>query len=155
MKTNIFYLVLILISNITFAQLTIEPSGKVFDSNNKKLTNSEIRTFLTADAASLELFDAAQSKSTFGGFLLGFGIGSLAGDLLGGLTTDKGFPTAFTYIGAACTVISIPVLCGRTKKRKAAIESYNSYINKNQTSFLIEKITLKANANGVGIALNF
>jgi hypothetical protein len=86
---------------------------------------------------------------------LGFGIGSITGDVIGGLTIDRIYPGAMTYLGLVATVVSIPVLIGRNKKTSNAIEGYNKTIIGKKTTFQIDKVSIITNGNGVGIALGF
>ena len=153
---NLFIIILLLVaqSNL-FGQQLILKSGNIYDENNKKLTNNQVRTALENNQDLLNSFNASKSKITIGGFLLGFGLGAMAGDLVGALTSDVQYPSAFTIVGAASTLISIPVLIGRNKKLKNAVDGYNESLNGKKTSFNIEKINIISNNNGVGMVIGF
>ena len=66
---------------------------------------------------------------------------------------------SFLSIGAAATVASIPVICVGHAKRKNVINSLNkdSYIanNNSETTQPSVNLSLQANQNGIGLALNF
>ena len=66
---------------------------------------------------------------------------------------------SFISIGAVATVASIPVICVGHAKRKNVINSLNkdSYIanNNSETTQPSVNLSLQANQNGIGLALNF
>ena len=66
---------------------------------------------------------------------------------------------SFLSIGAAAVVSSIPVICVGHAKRKKVINSLNkdSYIanNNSETTQPSVNLSLQANQNGIGLALNF
>lgn len=154
MKTKIALIVFLLISVCSFAQLNYK-NGSIFDSNNKKLSNTEVRKLLESNSELLTTYDKAKSKSTVGGLLLGFGLGLTAADLVTGLTKDIKYPTALTYVGLAATIISIPVLSGRSKKIEAAINGYNNSLKPKKIGFSIDKMNIITNSNGLGVQLSF
>lgn len=154
MKTKIALIVFLLISVCSFGQLNYK-NGNIFDSNNKKLSNTEVRKLLESNSELLATYDQAKSKSTTGGLLLGFGLGLTAADLVTGLTKDIKYPTALTYVGLAATIISIPVLSGRSKKIEAAISGYNNSLEPKKVGFSIDKMNIITNSNGLGVQLSF
>ena len=154
MKTKNFTIVFLLISICSFAQLNYK-NGNVLDSNNKKLSNAEVIKLLEPHTELLASYNQAKSKSTVGGLLLGFGLGLTAADLVTGLTKDIKYPTALTYVGLAATIISIPVLSGRSKKIQSAVDGYNNSLEPNKVGFSIDKINIITNQNGIGMQLSF
>ena len=66
---------------------------------------------------------------------------------------------SFLSIGAAAVVSSIPVICVGHAKRKNVINSLNkdTYIanNNSETTQPTVNLSLQANQNGIGLALNF
>ncbi|PWB25743.1 hypothetical protein [Flavobacterium sp. HTF] len=153
MKTKITIL-LLLISICSFSQHLSYKNGKVLDSDGQKISNAEVKKILSSQPELLAKYNTGKTKSTAGGLLLGFGLGLTAADLVGGLTQDVKYPTALTYVGLAATLISIPVLSGRTKKIESAIDGYNNSSPK-KVGFSIDKMNLITNKNGIGMQLSF
>jgi hypothetical protein len=154
MKTKILILLFLLISVCSFSQQLSYKKGKILDSNGQKLSNAEVKNLLSSQPELLASYNAGRTKSKAGGFLLGFGLGLTAADLVGGLTQDVKYPTALTYVGLAATLISIPVLSGRTKKIESAIDGYNNS-SAGKVGFSIDKMSLITNRNGIGMQLSF
>lgn len=154
MKTKITLILLLLISVCSFAQQLNYNNGKILDSNNQKISNAEIRKLLGSHPELLATYNQGKTKGTVGGLLLGFGLGLTAADLLTGLTADIKYPTAMTYIGLAATIISIPVLSGRSRKIESAIDGYNNSLDK-KVGFTIDKMNVITNQNGIGVQLSF
>jgi hypothetical protein len=156
MKSKILVLALLLIASVSFSQqLTLKSSGKIYNSNNEKLSNSAVRELLAAQPDLLKQYNQGRTKAGVGGFLLGFGIGLIAADLVTGITQDKTYPTATTYLGLASTIISIPVIIGHSKKIKKAIDGYNESLLSTKIGFNVEKITAITNQNGIGMRISF
>ena len=103
----------------------------------------------------LASYSSGQTKASVGGFLLGFGTGFVIVDLATGLSQDKVYPSALTFIGLTSAAISIPVIIGHTKKINKAIDGYNDAISPNKVGFQIEKINILSNKNGIGMQLSF
>lgn len=154
MKT-ITIVLLLLISVCSFSQQLHHKNGRILDSNNQKVSNNEVKKLLASHPELLASYNEGRTKSNVGGFLLGFGLGLTAGDLVGGLTQDVKYPTALTYVGLAATLISIPVLSGRTKKIDAAIDGYNNSLESKKVGFSIDKMNIITNRNGIGMQLSF
>lgn len=156
MKSKILFFAFLLFSAVSFSQqLTLKSGGKIYDSNNQKLSNAAVKELLASQPELLEQYKQGRTKASVGGFLLGFGIGLLGADLATGLTQDKTYPTASTYIGLASTLISIPVMIGHSKKIKKAIDGYNEALLINKTGFNFEKINVITNQNGIGMRISF
>jgi hypothetical protein len=156
MKSRFLLFAFLLFSTVTFSQqLTLKSGGRIYDSNNEKLSNSDVKDLLASQPELLEQYKQGRTKASVGGFLLGFGIGILGADLASGLTQDKTYPTTLTYIGLASTLISIPVMIGHSKKIKKAIDGYNESLLSNKTGFNFEKINVITNQNGIGMRISF
>ncbi|WP_310557330.1 hypothetical protein [Flavobacterium sp.] len=151
MKTFFLTIALFLVTTFSFSQQLTFKKGNVYNSEDKKLNTPEVRELLASNPEALEKFNAGISKGSVGGFLVGFGIGLTIGDLVGALFTTKEYPSALTYVGAASFVIGLPISIGTNKKIKSAIALYNE----KKTVFNIEKTTIIANQNGIGMRVNF
>jgi hypothetical protein len=154
MKSRILVFAFLLLSLGSFSQQLSLKSGNIYDSNNKKLSNNDVKQLLATHPQLLEAYNQGRTKASVGGFLLGFGIGFLGADLLTGATQDKVYPSAFTFVGIASTLISIPVIVGHSKKIKKAIDGYNESLQ-TKTSFNFDDTTIIANQNGVGMKITF
>lgn len=151
--TKTIAILALLISTSAFSQELSLKRSTIFK-DEKKLKNKEIRELLQSNTEALQLYQAARTKTTVGGLLLGFGIGLAAGDVLYGATADVKYPTPLTYVGLAATIISIPVLSGRSKKLKKSIERYNDSLKTVGSSDSYE-MRFTANSNGIGVKLSF
>lgn len=155
MKKFMLLLCVMFAVNLSAQQITME-KGKFYQ-NGKQISTYETKTLIASNYEASVLFKKAKSKEGLGGFLLGFGIGLTVGDVVVGLVSDSEYPSAMTYIGAASIVTSIPVLSGRTKKLKKAIEVYNNGLQpkvgyQNTNNF---NMNIIANANGYGLRITF
>jgi hypothetical protein len=135
--------------------LSLKSGGNIIDSNNQKLTPTEVRTLLNNTPELLNQYDAGRTKKTVGNILMGAGIGFIIGDLASGATQDITYPTAFTFIGMAALVIAIPIKIGYSKKIKSAVDGYNKKVAVKDSDFKIESSSVKANQNGIGILFTF
>ncbi|WP_300490547.1 hypothetical protein [Flavobacterium sp.] len=151
--TKTIAILALLISSIAFSQELSLKGSTVFQ-QEKKLKNKEVLELLQSNIRALEFYQEARTKTTVGGLLLGLGLGLAAGDVLYGATADVKYPTPLTYVGLAATIISIPVLCGRSKKLKKSIELYNKNLKTvgNNDSY---EMRFTANSNGIGFKLSF
>jgi hypothetical protein len=156
MKSKFLLFAFLLFATVSFSQqLTLKSGGRIYDSNNQKISNATVKDLLASQPELLEQYKQGRTKASVGGFLLGFGIGMLGADLASGLTQDKTYPTTLTYIGLASTLISIPVMIGNSKKIKKAIDGYNESLLSNKTGFNFEKINVITNQNGIGMRISF
>lgn len=146
---------ILITTTATFCQQLAYKKSCIFNSKNEKLATKEVRELLAPHPELLSEYNSGITKTNVGGFLLGFGLGAIVGDLLVGATQDIEYPTVFTYLGIASAVISIPVLSGRSKKIKSAIEGYNQSLQGKKSTFTIEKINILTNQNGIGLRASF
>ncbi len=142
------------LSETAFSQeITIEKNHFILD--GKQISPKEVKTLLASNAEALALFKSSRSKSSVGGFLLGFGGGLIIADLVTGATADIKYPTGATYLGLASLITSIPVLSGRTKKLNDALSLYNSGLKKSATNDSNFELNIIANQSGYGLQFQF
>jgi len=155
MNLKLTFALFFTIFTTSFAQQLNYQKGHIYNSENKKLTNSQVIELLNSQPELVAQFNAGRTKKTVGTILLAAGIGFIVGDLASGATQDITYPTAFTYVGIASIIISIPVKIGYTNKIKSAVEGYNKQVASEATNFKLESTRLYANQNGLGILLTF
>ena len=157
MKLKFILIVLLLVNtSLTYGQsLTLKSGGNIIDSNNQKLTPTEIRALLNNKPELLNEYNAGRTKKTVGNLLMGAGIGFIVGDLASGATQDITYPTAFTYIGMLALVVAIPVKIGYSNKIKTAVDGYNKQVAVQDSDFKIKSSSIFANQDGLGILFTF
>jgi hypothetical protein len=155
LKSILIIFFLLNISLVYSQTLTIKSGGNIIDSNNKKLTPTEVRALLNNNSELLSEYNAGRTKKTVGNILMGAGIGFIVGDLASGATQDITYPTAFTFVGMAALIIAIPVKIGYSKKIKSAVDGYNKQVAFQDSNFKIESSSVFANQNGIGILFTF
>ncbi|HLF53176.1 hypothetical protein [Flavobacterium sp.] len=156
MKTKSLVALLLLTSLFSFSQqLTYKSGGNIFDSNNKKISPSEVRQLLADKPGLLNLYNEGRTKKTVGNVLLIGGLGLIVGDLANGATRDVVYPAALTYLGVASFIIAIPVKIGFSKKIKTVVEDYNKQLVNNDSKIKIESMSLYTNQGGLGIQMTF
>lgn len=146
---------MLMLSLTAFSQQLTYKNGRIFNSENKKLSNAEVKELLAPTPELLSEYKSGKTKASVGGFMLGFGLGFIVADLATGATQDKVYPSAFTYLGIASTLISIPIMSGRSKKIKSAVDGYNESLQVKKTAFTIENINVLTNQNGIGFSASF
>ena len=151
---KIIFLFIILSSVITSAQ-KIEVIGKKYFINGEQVPTYEVKQKMKdTDYTAYANFKSYTNKSSWGGFLLGFGGAMLVADAVKCMVSDETYPTAFSAIGAASLIASYPVLKGRNKKLKKAVDTYNQAITE-QASQSNYEIGFVANNRGMGLQINF
>ncbi|UPT70649.1 MAG: hypothetical protein M0D53_16535 [Flavobacterium sp. JAD_PAG50586_2] len=159
---NILLVFALLISLTAFSQkpalgdtspkpLVLE-KGKIYQ-NGEQIPSYQVKKILASNVRSASLYKKAKTKEGLGGTLLGLGITLSVVDFAIGVFSDADYPTAMTYVGVGMVAVSIPILSGRAKKVKEAVESYNDGL-KNTTSLDFD-LNAMANQNGVGIQIKF
>ncbi len=153
---NITKTLVFLFSITTFAQEIKFEKGK-FYKDEKQISNYETKQLLASNSQALSLYKVGKRKEVNGGFLLGFGLVLIAGDLVNGLTADIINPSAsaFTYAGLGAIAISIPILSGRNEKIKQSIDLYNNGLKSISEIENNLKINVISNKNGYGIQILF
>jgi hypothetical protein len=155
MKTFFLTITAVILSITSYSQQLSTKKGNVYDSNNKLLSKDEVRKLLASKPKLLDSYNTGITKASTGGVLSGLGAGFIIGDLLGSLLADRVYPTAFTYVGAGFLVVGIPVSIGYKKKISKAIDGYNESLLNNKTTYRVEKLTLIASNNSVGMRFSF
>ena len=151
---HLILLFTLLLSTTLFSQEITTEKGRFF-TQGKKISNNEVKTLLASNTEASALFKSSRTKSTVGGFLIGFGGGLIIADLLTGATADVKYPTGLTYVGLAAVIISIPVLSGRNKKEKNAISLYNEGLKKSATNDSNFELNIVSNQRGYGLQFQF
>jgi hypothetical protein len=159
---NILLVATLLISLTAFSQkpalgdtspkpLKLE-KGKIY-LDGEQIPSYQVKKILATNVRSLSLYKKAKTKEGLGGTFLGLGVTLSLVDFAIGVFSNADYPTAMTYVGVGMVVVSIPILSGRAKKVKEAVESYNDGL-KNTTSLDFD-LNAMANQNGVGIQIKF
>jgi len=159
---NILQLFVLLIGFTSFSQgLTLGDTsprplnlegGKIYQ-DGVQIPSYQVKKILASNLHSLKVYKQAKSKETIGTTLMGLGITLTVVDLAIGLFSDAKYPTAMTYAGVGMVAVSVPVLSGRTKKIKDAVQSYNEGLK--NTSAIELDLNAVANQNGIGIQIKF
>ena len=152
MKKILFFLFLLPIT--IFGQQLEFKKGNVFQ-GEQKLSHKEVKEILKANPKALEMYNAGYSKGNTGGFIMGFGLGLMLGDLALGFTSDTTYPTVGTYIGAGLTLASIPIISGYKKKMQAGVNIYNEGLNKANAQNPSISLNIISNKQGVGLGISF
>lgn len=126
--------------------------GKIY-LEDEQIPSYQVKKILASNVRSLSLYKKAKTKEGLGGTLLGLGITLSVVDFAIGVFSDADYPTAITYVGVGMVAVSVPILSGRSKKIKEAVESYNDGLK--NTSSLDFDLNAMANQNGVGIQIKF
>lgn len=151
---KIIFLFIILSSLVATAQ-KIEVIGKKYFINGEQVPTYEVKQKMkNTDYTAYANFKSYTNKSSWGGFLLGFGGAMLVADAVKCIVSDETYPTVFSAVGAASLIASYPVLKGRNKKLKKAVDTYNQAITE-QASQNSYEIGFVANNRGVGLQINF
>lgn len=160
---KITFLLLYLLPLIASSQdlLNYKSGGRVFNINNEKLKSEDVRSIMTANPEALKLYNAGKSKQTWGNVLLYGGISVVAINHLTLLNNTKSTEDVkagrnIPYIvGAGMVLIAIPIKIGFSKKIKKSVTIMNEQASNPTASFKIESSSFIANANGIGVSLNF
>lgn len=127
--------------------------GRIFI-NDSLIPTKKAKYLLLANKQAYHEYNVANKKATWGGVLLGLGTVITVSDLVRGLVSDVQYPSAGTYVGLGMVAVSIPVLSGREKKLKKAIELYNADLKKS-TNTLNYKVDFISNGKGLGFSIKF
>ena len=152
MKTRIIITIVLLVASTTISYsqyLTYKPGGKIFDSENRKLSPKEVKELLANHSDLLDLYNKGRTKKIVGNVFMVSGVLLMGGDLLRGLMADVEYPGILTYAGGGCIVISIPIKTGFSKKIEKVVVDYNNQLSENNEN-VIKNIALISNANGIG-----
>jgi len=151
---NILFLFIFLTFGLASAQ-KIEVVGKKYFINGEQVPSYEIKQKMKdLDYTAYANFKSYTNKSSWGGFLLGLGGGLIIADAVKSMVSNESYPSGFSAVGAASLLASYPILKGRKKKLKKAIETYNQAISE-QASENDYQIGFVANGRGIGFQINF
>lgn len=161
---KIFLALMILQSLFSFSQdLITTKRGKVYNSDNQKLSVQEVKSLLTTNPEALKLYSVGKTKQIVGNAFLLTGFALVAGKYVFGKRSSVDFSsssnvTIFTpnyylvYIGGSLMVASIPILIGHEKKIKKSINLINEDL-KNPTTTYNFNTNIILNQNGLGISI--
>ena len=156
MKSKLLIITFLLVALSSFSQqITYKSGGNILDSKNDKMSPTAVRALLSKNTDLLNLYNAGRTKKTVGNIFFYGGLGLIVADLANGAFNDIIYPTALTYIGITCVVVSIPVKIGYSKKIKTVVNDYNKQVVFNDHSLKIESINLVTNTNGLGFQITF
>lgn len=165
---NLFLTICLTITLTSFSQekYTFKSGGRIFDSNNQKLTPTELRKKFSDNNNFLKLYNSGRSKKTIGNILLYTGISTVIIKHLtvvndkptfnnsNGSVTVKSSNNILYFVGAGLIAASIPVKIGFSKKIKRAVDVLNESGNNKSIGF-IESKSIIMNSNGLGLRMTF
>lgn len=162
MKNTILFC-LLLSSLFSFGQETItyKNGGRIFNSNNQKLSSNEIKDLFASNAVALELYNSGKTKQTAGNILLYGGLSIVVINHLSLLQKAKNRESINSnrniayIIGGGLILTAIPIKLGFSKKVKKSVELINEDFNHPKTGFSIDSTYFISNANGAGISISF
>ena len=171
-------LFLLVLPLLNFAQdtLTYKSGGRIFNSNQQKLSSEEVRNLFANNTEALKLYNAGKTKQTIGNILLWGGSATLIGKFIFNATQTKNstqlvgygafgqpivvnnsktYSNTLLFVSAAVVIIAIPIKLGFSKKIKRAVSLANEDLKKPNTGFNIESTSFISNSNGYGISITF
>jgi hypothetical protein len=152
---NLILILTFLLSISSFSQEINLIKGKYYV-NGKQISSRETRQLLASNLEALSLFKEAKSKESTGGLLIAVGGAAVTVDLVIGLVSDVKYPSVATYAGAVAILTAIPVLSGKHKKIKEAIDLYNKdAVKKLGVNDSDLELNIIANHYGYGIQIQF
>ncbi|UYW01682.1 hypothetical protein K5I29_01785 [Flavobacterium agricola] len=154
---KVLFLFVVLCSFAASAQ-KVEIIEKKYYINGEQIPAFQLKQKMKqTDAVAYENFKTYTNRTSWGGFLLGFGCAMLVADAVKSLVSDESYPSAFSAVGAASLVASYPFLKGRKKKLNKAIDAYNNAVEKqtNQAAQSNFEVGVVSNSRGVGLQINF
>ena len=176
---KIAILLLVFLPFISFSQdgLKCNNNGSVINSNNQKLTSTEVRDLFASNAEALKLYNAGKTKQTIGNILMWTGGITVIGKFISNATASKTAETHFLYydysghpvyyntpktptntlfiVGGAMALIALPIKIGFLKKIKKSVSLVNEDLKNPKTGFNIDSTTFISNSNGFGISITF
>lgn len=133
--------------------------GRVFNSDNEKLSPSYLRERFSDNKEFLDLYNSGRTKKTIGNILLYGGITSIVVKHYK-VVTESPFdsnrnvkPTSniMYFVGAALIVASIPIKIGFSNKVDNAVDVLNISTRKSS----INTTSLIFDSNGIGLSMTF
>lgn len=161
-KLSLLFLLIFPLLNFAQDTLTCKSGGRVYNSNQQKLTSEEIQSLLANNTEALHLYNVGKTKQTLGGILFYGGIStciikhiSMINKHSGTNSVNANTNNVMYFIGGAMTVIAIPIKLGFSKKIERAISLINEDLKNPKTGFHIESTSFISNSNGIGISITF
>lgn len=160
-----------IITTAGFAQhFTYGAGGTIYNSEGKKVTPTDVRTFMRDNPEALQLYNAGRSKKTFGNTFFYGGLGMIAANVIIAMNTDNSTMTGssqypqvssdrsnmtFAVIGGILLVASIPIKIGYPKKIREAVGKYNSKLPESYTENNNIETSILASSNQLGVRIKF
>lgn len=149
-------LLLVTLSSIVVSAQKLEVKGKKYFLNNEQVATYEVKKLMKdTDYAAYANFKSYTSKTSWGGFLIGFGGAMIVADAVKSIASKEDYPGVMSAIGAASLIASFPVMKGRSKKLEKAVDLYNEAVTTPDQSKSNFEINIVANNRGMGLQLNF
>ena len=160
---NFFALFLLLTSLFSFSQdmLTFKSASKVLNTDNVKLSPTEVRDLFATNPEALRLYNSGKTKQTLGNILLYGGIATVAINHYSIMQQvkskiyvdgDRNIPY---IVGGVLILTAIPIKIGFSKKIKKAVSLMNEDLKNHKTSLNIESTSFVSNSNGLGLSITF
>jgi len=160
-KLTILFLLVFPVLIFSQDAMTYKGNGRIFNSNQQKLTSDEVRNLLKENKESLKLYNAGKTKQTLGNILLYGGIATIVTNHLlivqnaknkGDINPNRNIPY---IIGGGLILTAIPIKMGFSKKIKKATTLINDDLKNPKTGFNIETTSFISNSYGFGISITF
>jgi hypothetical protein len=154
MKTLLLTISL-LFTSLFFAQ-EIKTENKKYYIDGVHVYRHEMKKILETNLKASNLYKKANKKETWGGLLIGSGIGLCVADAVKGAVSNEKYPSVLTYTGVAFVAVSFPIMSGKNRIRAESIEVYNEGIRGNEKKLGYNfDINLINNHNGIGLNITF
>ena len=158
-------------------KLVYQSNGNITDTENNKISPSEVRVLLANNEKLLADYNFGRRKKTIGNIMLYGGFGIVMFDLVrvvfdnafsdifstvvsagipgseSGTSGRRAKPSVATYIGIASFAAAIPIKIGFSKKIKNVVTEYNNQTTTGYNQFNKQKLDLITNSNGIGLRL--
>jgi len=161
-KTALLFLLVLPLLNFAQDTLTCKSNGRVFNSNQQKLTSEEVKSLLVNNTEALHLYNIGKTKQTLGSILLYGGMSTVVIKHITMINKHSGTNSlnadtnnVMYFVGGAMVIIAIPIKLGFSKKIKRAVALINEDLKKPNTGFNIESTSFISNSNGFGISITF
>jgi hypothetical protein len=154
MKTLLLTISLLLTS-LLFSQ-EIKTENKKYYIDGVHVYRHEMKNILETNLKASNLYKKANKKETWGGLLIGSGIGLCIADAVKGAVSNEKYPSSLTYTGVAFVAISFPIMSGKNRIRAESIEVYNEGVRGTEKKLGYNfDVNLINNQNGIGFNITF
>lgn len=149
----------LVITTLTFCnaqKIDIEKvfGGYKYTQNDALMSIGDLASVIESNTKAFELIKKGRANRSFGA-ILGFAGGGLIGWPIGTSIGGGDANWTLTGIGAGLLIIGIPISSRANKKINQAVELYNASLNSTANQKLKPEFMIIANANGVGLSMNF